>query len=282
LSPLIPIALLVLSGCSLSADALPFDSGDAAVSDGGGDAFDTSPPDDAPVDANDDASADTVPPGDTSRPDAGDTGPMDTGPDSPPPPGFCDTTDPDLLACVRFEDALVDDAVPAHPFRGTGHAFDSGRVGRALSHDAGDQVWMESVGDLPDLPFTFEVWMRPSAIPVSGRMGAVDFDGSFGIFVYPGGHVACKSAEEARSTGGATADIWTHVACIFEVDRVRTFLDGVEAASSFSSYGGGSSGADFRFGGNAPSGDDFRGLLDEARFFGDVRTSAEILGAATR
>ncbi len=260
---------------------------DGGVLDGAADAFDAARIDATNIDAS---------PGDGSPPDTAlldgaptdgsaldapspDTGVMDSGALLP---DFCDGADPALRFCVRFEDALVDDAPAMHSLRGSGHEFTAGHVGRALAHDSGDSVWLGDTSDLETLPFTFETWIRPTEIPTSGRMGVVDFEGSFGIFLYPGGEVACKSAEEARTSGGVTAGRWTHVACVFETDRVRIYVDGSQAASSSSSYAGGSGGGDFRFGGNAPSGDDYDGLLDEARYFSDVRTPSELAASAAR
>jgi hypothetical protein len=167
--------------------------------------------------------------------------------------------------------------------RGSGHGFATGRVGRALEHGSGDSVWLANTADLDSLPLTFELWLNPSSLPSSGRMGVVDLNGAFGVFIYPDGDIACKTAgESATGSAAAAAGVWTHVACIFESGTARIFVDGSAATSSSSSWGGGAGSSDFRFGGNAPSGDDFMGLIDEARYFSDVRTPAEIAAAAAR
>ncbi len=278
--------LLLLIGCSVQRGAIaPGGGADAASSDGGGGLPDASAPRDAPLEGGSDGDAGTATDGggDARDSSAADGRARDSSmPDTTVSPEFCDGSDPALRFCVRFEDALADEAPAAHPMRGSGHDFAAGRVGRALDHEPGDMVWLENTSDLESIPFTFEMWLRPASFPSSGRAGAADFNGSFGLFIYPGGDVACKGSDGARVIGGLTVGTWTHVACIFEPTRIRTFIDGIEAASISESNGGGSGGGDFRFGGNAPSGDDYDGLLDEARYFGDVRTASELAAAAAR
>lgn len=278
---------LAFAGCAVDTGViLP---GDAEADDAAADSAE--PPADGGRDSGVDGGADSsTPPQDSGVEDGGaadtavrdSSSPPDAGPDSSPGPGFCDTADPALELCVRFEDALVDEA-GSRAFRAFGHGFADGRVGRGLVHPEGASVWVDDVGGLSALPVTFELWFRPSALPSSGRAGIADFDGAFGIFVYPDGRVACKTSEEAPSLP-ATAVIgrWTHVTCVFEVGTMRTYIDGAEAATSASSYVGGDTGLGIRFSGNSPSGQDFEGRLDEARFFSDVRTPAEVAAAAAR
>ncbi len=286
-SKLALLLLVSLAGCALETSAISPGAGDASDDDSSVRAQDASDDDSSTL--ADDA---TLPPVDTgldTSPPPPDARPADSGvadatmlSDSAPVPGFCDTSDPTLLVCIRFEDALVDEA-HGRPFRGSGYGFSAGRVGRALEHGAADSVWMDSLTDLPILPFTFETWMRPTALPSAGRVGVVDFDGAFGVFMYPGGAIGCKASEQALTAPGAVVSgTWAHLACVFEAGRIRAYVNGVEAADAASSYAGGSTTAGFRFGGNSPSGDDFVGRIDEARFFSDARTPAEIAAAAAR
>ncbi len=140
------------------------------------------------------------------------------------------------------------------------------------------EAWIEQDGDLTGEPLTVELFLMPRALPTSGRMGVWDIGGQHSAWVRDGGAFTCRSI---RVDAALRVDTWTHVACVFDGDSSKAYVDGVLAATGSSSPGTPGPG-DIRIGANSPDGDYFEGLIDEMRIFRGVRTDAEIAAAAAR
>lgn len=274
-------AATVWTGCVLEVNAIGgADDGGAGVRDGAGDRRDA---------RVEDATVDSSTSGDGGHPtdaDAADGGFVDAGTDAGVPdagPPFCDRGDSTLSLCLRFEDDLVDDSATGHSVRAAGHTFATGRVGRGLSLSGGSDVWVSQGGELTATPFTIELWVRPRALPSSGRTGIMDLDGEWGVFIYPGGDVACRTAiDEAIAADVLEVGTTTHVACVFSGSEERTYIDGTLRASRPTTWSGNRTTGELRLGGNAPSGDDFDGIFDELRIFTAARSDPDIAAAAAR
>jgi hypothetical protein len=264
-----PLTACLLVACSVDTSALTPDADarvvtDSAVEvrDGTLDAADTQVPDaemrdaDATDGTGHDAGTDTI------TPDAGSS--------------FCESGDP--LLCVRFEDSLADESAAAHTMRESGLTYADGRAGRAGVFGPGMEAWIEQDGDLTGEPLTVELFLKPSALPDSGRMGVWDIGGQHSAWVRDGASFSCRSI---RVDAALSIDTWTHVACVFDGDSSMAYVDGVLAATGSSSPGTPGPG-DIRIGADNPDGDYFEGLIDEMRIFRGVRSPADIAAAAAR
>jgi hypothetical protein len=283
------------------------DAGVDGSSDGGRDArapdaipTDAPPPDALPVDAtapdlpDSDAGLDGIadrpadlPPDRTPdlSPDLTPDRPADTAPDTTPdrapdtgPAASCPTGDPSLLLCLRFEGSLADESSPAATVTGSNITFESGidtlaaRLGTASLLRAA-QGW-----GAVDTVFTLEAWIRPDRLPGAGdRMGIIDSEAHFGIFLLPGGTISCSSSGgEATASAAAAAGRWTAVACTASANTLVLWIDGV--ARDQAPMDGNSNGtpSTLGIGGNLPSGDPWEGLIDNVRVWSTARTAQQI------
>ena len=156
--------------------------------------------------------------------------------DGRPPVPFCDATDPHLVACYTFTDIVGGVLNDGSSYGNTGsvHAvgFTNGPVGPAITFSRASRVEVPNSASL-DLTtnMTLEAWVRVDQLPTIGRMGVVDNDGQYSIFVYPGAGLRCSAAHDLLFTP-ATANTWTHVACVLGNDGHRMYVDGVLTAQS--------------------------------------------------
>lgn len=244
-----------------------------------------------PVDAPDVMS----PPPDAGPPDL----PRDLSPDLPPdlpidrPPdvtvdlpvavmkGICPAGESALLLCLRFENTLADDSAPAAAVTGTisyepGPGDTAGRVGPA-SVVRVSQGWGTVGGS-----FTLEAWVRPDRLPSGAqRMGLLDEESHFGLFILPGGTLACYSAGTGVSvTNAVNVGQWSAVACTAGGGALTAWVNGVQRSQVSLGGGAGGTTANLAIGSNNPSGDTFEGLMDNVRVWNTVRTGPQICQAA--
>ena len=126
-------------------------------------------------------------------------------------------------------------------------------------------------------PAAIEVWLRPAAILDTGRSGIFDNENQYGMFVLPGGTVQCSGGGISVSVAGVVAvDAWTHVACVYDgaswtlhTGGDMTVVPGGAALGQAGAIGS-------RLGGNAPTGEEFTGTLDELRVWSSVRSAEAI------
>jgi hypothetical protein len=136
----------------------------------------------------------------------------------------------DLVAWYPFLDAtpLVDASGHGHALTNAGVSF-SGSVG---SFGPGDQLTTPDADDLDEIR-TLSVWVRPR-MRRANRMGVVDREGSWGIFVQPEGVASCTMYGSTRifAPGALPLDEWSHVLCTFDAGTVRLYVDGLEVVST--------------------------------------------------
>jgi len=206
----------------------------------------------------------------------GDSGALDASLDADT--GFCDPSATSLRLCVRFEDSFVDESLAPHTLRESGLRYADGRVGRAGEFDASVAAWIAQDGDLTGEPMTVELFLMPAELPSSGRVGVWDIGGQHSAWIRPGAEFACRSIAVSDVL---TVGTWTHIACVFDGDASRVYVDGSPVATGVSSPGTAAAG-DIRLGADNPDGDHFVGRIDELRIFRGARTAAEIAAAAAR
>jgi hypothetical protein len=257
-----------------------------------------------------------VPPPDTDQPDARplDVGlPEDSAPDLPPDPspdlapdvqieapvdsppdvtvadvpapvvkGVCPTNDSSLLLCLRFEGSLADESPPPAVVTSNTVGYETGpsdlavRVGPASVIRA-SQGW-GTVGNT----LTLEAWIRPDRLPTgSQRMGLIDEETRFGMFILPGGTLACSSAGVTVSVQAAVrVGQWSAVACTASSNTLVAWVDGLQRNQGGAAGNPGGATTNLAIGSNNPSGDAFEGLMDNVRVWNVVRTGSQICQAA--
>jgi hypothetical protein len=182
-----------------------------------------------------------------------------------------------VVVCYRFEGNTDDGGPGAHHATPTSVSYVPGRVGQAIRHDVGSRVVIPAAPiALPTL--TFEGWVRPTALPTSGRQGVIDHDGRMGVWILEGGVIQCRAG--SLVSGSALAENeWTHVACTFEANEIVIYLNGVMDTAG-ANIGLAATPTTAHVGSNFPSGDELIGDLDELRIFSYRRSAREICEAA--
>jgi hypothetical protein len=205
-----------------------------------------------------------------------------------PAPLFCDATDPDLIGCYRFENTEHavqpwDDSMYAHHGTSTGVTFAAGQEGRAIVLDA---MSYDNVPDKPTLGvttgITLEAWIRAKSLPTTNRVGIVDANGRYGLFILPGGVLRATAPSALDTAGVITTAKWLHVAYTWNGAKQVIYVSGLVVKENPLASGvfGASDGAGLAIGMNSPSGDNFDGMIDSLRIYRVARTPTQICRAA--
>jgi hypothetical protein len=199
----------------------------------------------------------------------------------------CPRGHPDLALCLRFEGSVVDDSQNAHALtpgavtfeRGVSPAGPVNLVGRF--GPVGGVSIPESAA-LDSARVTVEAWLSPRVLPAAGtQMGVVDNNDQYGLFLRPGGTLACIGRGTAAAAAVVRPGVWTSVACTFDEAAVAIWVNGVPYARVVSTgppAAGGTTGTSV--GQDNPVGSPFEGVLDNVRIWRAVRTEEEICGGA--
>jgi hypothetical protein len=268
------VLVVALGSASCSLDKSGTGTTDELVSDAG---IDTDFVDSSVLDI----AVDTTEPIDTFVPPDTSVDAFEAAVDARPP--FCDASDMTLIGCYRFEGNGTDDSFYANNLTLTAGTFVSGVEGQALSFGPTTRATVAENGSLAvTTQLTIELWLRIRTLPTgSSRMGLVDDDGRFGLFVYPPGTARAQSPSPLDTSENLPTSTWTHVAYTFDGETMTMFVNGrvsstLGAAASF----GAASGNGLAVGGNSPSGDILDGDIDSLRIFRVARTPKQICEAA--
>ncbi len=214
---------------------------------------------------------------------------VDSAPEADAPgPAICNASDPDLIACYRFEDTEHaaqpwDDSRYAHHGTSSGVTFAAGKEGRAIVFDTSSYL---NVPDPPTLgvttAITIEAWIRPKSLPASNRAGIVDCNGRYGLFVLPDGTLRAMAPAVLDTAPIIKTGTWQHVAYTYDGSKQVLYLDGVAVKDNALTSGtfGTGDGAGLAIGMNSPSGDHFEGAIDTVRIYKVARTATQICRAA--
>lgn len=247
---------------------------------GGGDAtvFFEAGNDDARADTTsrpDDVIADTQPPPDTALADAAESA-VDAG------PVFCDPADTTLVACYRFDGDTKDGSSFKNDLTATGVSYVAGVSGKALSLSSTAKVTAPDTASFAVTnAMTIELWVRARTLPSTGRVGLIDDDGRFGLFVYAPGVPRATSPAALDTPAALVAGTWTHLAYTYDGATMTLYVNGA-AVVKLAVVGtfGTPSGNGVAVGMNSPSGDILDGELDSLRVFRVARSAAQICKAA--
>jgi hypothetical protein len=172
-----------------------------------------------------------------NSPDAGHGGPTGTGPDAAPRATGC----PDDLAlalCFDFEDTSLAPTLRDGSLRG--HDATSSNVlamprvheqagSMAVASDS--QIYIAPSFDLSSFySLTQEAWVRPD---VTGNGAwAINHQPQYGL-AYDGETALCQIGDASASVSYHTAPgTWTHIACIYDTNQIKLFINGLAAACS--------------------------------------------------
>ncbi len=205
-----------------------------------------------------------------------------------PPPdlaiAFCAA--PGVIACYEFEDGatstVAHDGTPHHDDLTLTNAVVSapGYSGSALQTNNTSLAHCAHSTTFDVAQLTIEMWIKPSALPSGGaRMGLLDEDGQWGLFIYSPGVLTCSLAAQALSSGAnqIVTDQWQHVACTYDKQWMRLYYNGVQIAMLANTNALATNQPNgLSVGANSPSGDAFDGKIDQVRVFNEARSAAEL------
>ncbi len=169
-----------------------------------------------------------------------------------------------------------------------GTAFAIGRVGQAFSFNSANNTGLIVPGNSPSLnpteAITFEAWIKPSGFPNAAPTVFRKDAGNLGTTQYSlvlniSGQPACNIGPVAQAAGGSVAlNQWSHLACTYDRQNVRLYINGVQIAASAATTAIPNSspfslGIGTEFGFNDR---DFDGLIDEPSIYNRALTSAEV------
>lgn len=151
--------------------------------------------------------------------------------------------DPTLVGCYHFPVGELDKLVDGSPHGNDGEMTIDGltpappafEVAAALGPTSALLVHETGVNDALDLTtaITMTALVYLAELPPAGaRVGVLDKDGQYSLFVHSDGDLRCQVADFIEPTGVTLpVGAWVHVACSFDGATIRVYLDGVEAAA---------------------------------------------------
>jgi hypothetical protein len=191
------------------------------------------------------------------------------------------------VGCFRFDGTLKDESPAALAAAGRNVAFAPGLDGQALSVRADTRVQVPETRALDVAELTIELWVQPRALPAGlARMGLVDNQEQYGLFVYAGGAVRCSGGGDAvLAPGAVAAGRWTSLACVIGAATLSLHVDGAPVASTPRTTPLPTVGTQgLAIGGNNPgvfddSPDAFDGLIDNLRLWSRARPPRDLCPA---
>ncbi len=145
-------------------------------------------------------------------------------------------SDPDLRACIRFDTDV------------SGTYLDESGNGNTVTHSNSSQVpgisdkaafsapttvygMADSASlDLTDA-MTIETWLKLDSLPSTGRVGILDNDGQYSLFVYAGTGLRCSNGISSLPHVPVPSGVWFHVGCAWDGSTLTLYIDGSPVAS---------------------------------------------------
>ncbi len=198
---------------------------------------------------------------------------------------FCEATNQDLVACLRFDSAAQigrDDSQYGNHATTSGVSVAGGHSGSAAGFTTTSKMIILESPSLDVSQLSIELWLRLDSLPSGTRAGLVDNDNQYGFFVNKNGTLRCSAALGIAHTSlKLDVGVWNHVACVAGGGNVKVYVDGVERASALmlsSIPKSGSTGTSI--GSDNPSGDQLQGRIDDLRIWRVARTQTQVCQAA--
>ncbi|MFG2037519.1 LamG-like jellyroll fold domain-containing protein [Dactylosporangium sp. NPDC048998] len=169
----------------------------------------------------------------------------------------------------------------------TGATWVTGKYGGALSFNGtSDIVRIPASATLtPSTGLTLAAWIQPTGTQNGWRtvmqkendawfLNASNSTGP----LYPAGGITTTTGSTAYCSGTSASPLntWTHIALTYDGTNLRLYVNGVQVSTKAISGGLQQTSNPLSIGGNAPYGEYFKGLIDEARVYNRALTQAEI------
>ena len=195
------------------------------------------------------------------------------------PAQLCNPADPRLGGCWTFDNdgpvnsagGVIDNSGNNNHGTATALNYVAGLDALAVDFDGSGEI---HVADSPSLDcsesMTIEAWVYPRSLPSSGRVGIVDNDGQYALFLYNSNRVRCSAGGFSYYATGPEEGEWSHVACLFDGpnNTIDIFINGQPVYSDiWTGTISTISSSDFTIGCNSPSGESIDGLIDTARLW---------------
>jgi len=197
---------------------------------------------------------------------------------------FC-STDPDLVACYRFEGLPpVDESIYGNDPLASEVRLIPGVDGSALAFDDNSNALVPDSVSLDLTQITMELWLFVDTLPENNgnaRAGIIDNNGQYSLYLTPTGTVRCQLASSENTGLQVTVGMWTHIACTYDGATIRLYQDGIAGPGVNNTNPMLTNGTDgMGLGQNSPSGEHLHGAVDSLRIWRVPRTPVQICEAA--
>jgi hypothetical protein len=196
--------------------------------------------------------------------------------------GFCDSADPTLLACFRFNGGFNDESGKFNMVSAKNVSLVGGVEGGAVNFQINNvpSLIIQHAPHWNVTDFSIELWYKARS-PMTTRMGLFDSQDRYGLFFYPGEELRCiGGGGSGIGVSGFPLNTWTHAACVQSGDMLRLYVNGTPIATVNGAVAPPVGTGVNAIGSDAPSGDIFDGLIDNVRIWNTARTDAQICMAA--
>ncbi len=172
--------------------------------------------------------------GSTSGPGHG--GPTGTAPDAGAPRSENCPNDLSLALCFDFEDPALAPTLKDGSLRGhdatTMNIHPMPRAGeQAAAVASGSQIYIAPSYDLSNfISLTQEAWVRPETTGTGAW--AINHQPQYGLS-FDGATALCQIGNQTASVAfQTTAGTWSHVACVYDTERIKLYVNGSVVACS--------------------------------------------------
>ncbi len=195
--------------------------------------------------------------------------------------------DPDLRACIRFDQDLGGSYADFSGYNNT-VTHSSGTLVAGVSDSAaynapGSTYQMaDSVSlDLTNA-ITMESWVRLDSQPSSGRAGLIDNDGQYSVILYATTGLRCSNGIDNLPHIPVPTGVWFHMACAWDGADLTLYIDGMPVATMPSTGTPGTTNTDpVSLLNSSPVFDEpIDGAMDNVRIWHSGRTQAQICADA--
>jgi len=209
--------------------------------------------------------------------DGGDDAPtIDARIDGPAPAAFCNKLDLDLVSCFTFEGSVTEGSSYNHSISTANLSFVAGHTGQGVSITNGSDITIggNNPASYNVSTFTFKMWIKPASLPATGlRMGLIDSGNRYRLFLMPGGALRCAltgGPDLTTQTGAVVTGVWQRVACTFDGNNTRIYVDGAQKAVLMQTATVSTGSGGIVIGQNNPNGENFDGLIDDFQLWGSI------------